>query len=75
MSITDPTHPSWVADALDDNKRRKLILSWQSVPGRGLVVVAADMEEVELKTEADARLFLAGISSAMTAFHDGKAQR
>lgn len=65
--------PSWVLDALDDNTRRKLILSWRTVPGRGLVVVAADMEEVELKTEADAKLFLAGISSAMTAFHDGKA--
>jgi hypothetical protein len=67
--------PSLVLDALDDNKRRKLILSWRRVPGRGIVVIAADMEEVELKTEQDARLFLAGISSAMTAFHDGQAAR
>ena len=65
--------PSWVLDALGDNARRKLILSWQAVPGRGLVVVTADMEEVELRTEADAKLFLAGISSAMTMYHDGAA--
>ena len=73
MSTTDM--PSWVLDALDDNKRRRLIESWQQVPGRGIVVIAADMEEVELKTEQDAKLFLAGISSALTAFHDGEASR
>lgn len=67
------TMPSWVLDALDDNKRRRLILSWRRVSGRGIVVIAADMEEVELRTEAEARLFLAGISSALTAFVDGKA--
>lgn len=65
--------PSWVLDALDDNKRRRLILSWRRVPGRGIVVIAADMEEVELRTEHEARLFLAGLSSALTAFTDGKA--
>jgi hypothetical protein len=63
--------PTWVLDALDDNARRKLILSWRAVPGRGLVVVSAGMQEVELKTEADATLFLAGVSSALTAFHSG----
>ena len=68
------TMPSWVLDALDDNKRRRLILSWERVPGRGIVVVAADMEEVELRTERDAKLFLAGLSSALTAYTDGEAQ-
>ena len=67
--------PSGVLDALDDNVRRHLILSWRRVPGRGIVVIAADMEEVELKTEGEARLFLAGLSSALTAFTDGKAGR
>jgi len=73
---TEPEHrfPGWVLDALDDNVRRKLIESWRRVPGRGLVVIAADMEEVELKTEHDAVLFLAGVSSALTAFHDGEAR-
>ncbi len=67
--------PSWVLDALDDDKRRKLILSWRLVPGRGIVVIGADMAETELTSEHDAKLFLAGISSAMTAFHDGQAAR
>ena len=67
--------PSWVLDALDDDKRRKFILSWQAVPGRGIVVIGRDMEETELLTERDADRFLAGISSAMTAFHDGQAAR
>ena len=31
------------------------------------------MKETELLTEHDAKRFLAGISSAMTAFHDGQA--
>lgn len=69
----DETTPSWVLDALDDSKRRKLIESWQSVPGRGIVVIGADMEETELRSEHDAKLFLAGISSALTAFHAGEA--
>ena len=74
MTEQQPEAPAtWVLDALDDNKRRRLILSWQRVPGRGIVVIAADMAEVELRTEGDARLFLAGISSAMTAFHGGEA--
>lgn len=68
------TFPSWVLDALDDNTRRKLILSYRLTIGRGIVVIAADMTEVELKTERDAELFLAGVSSAMTAFHDGEAR-
>lgn len=71
--MSTETMPSWVLDALDDNKRRRLILSWRRVPGRGIVVIAADMEEVELRTEHEARLFLAGLSSALTAFTDGKA--
>ena len=69
------TMPTWVLDTLDDNKRRRLILSWRHVPERGIVVITSNMGEVELKTEHDARLFLAGISSAMTAFHDGQAAR
>jgi len=47
--------PSWVIDALDDNARRKLILSWRQVPGRGLVVIGADMAETVLATEDAAR--------------------
>lgn len=65
-----PSMPSWVLDALDG---RRLILSWHRVPGRGIVVITADMEEVELRTEHGASLFLAGISSALTAFTDGRA--
>ncbi len=77
MSTTEPSRhwPGWVLDALDDNARRKLILSWRQVPGRGLVVIGADMAETELKTEDAAEAFLAGVSSAMTAFHDGEAGR
>lgn len=67
--------PSWVLDALTDRARQKLVLSWQRTRDRGVVVVCADMEEVELRTERDAKLFLAGISSALTAFHDGEARR
>ena len=76
MSTAEPEHrfPSWVLDALDDNARRRLILSYRPVPDRGLVVIGADMEEVELKTERDAVLFLAGVSSALTAFTDGEAR-
>lgn len=65
--------PSWVTESLDDAKGRKLIESWQSVPGRGIVVIGGDMAETELRSEHDAKLFLAGISSALTAFHDGEA--
>jgi len=64
---------TWVLDALDDDKRRNLILSWQIVPGRGVVVIGADMAETELRTEHAASLFLAGISSALTAMVSGKA--
>ena len=67
--------PSWVRATLADRKARKLIESWQSVPGRGIVVIGADMAETELRSEHDAKLFLAGISSALTAFHDGEARR
>ena len=73
MSTT--TDETWLLDALDDNARRKLILSWRRDPERGVVVIAADMEEIELRTKREAVLFLAGISSAMTAFHDGQAAR
>ena len=67
--------PSWVLEALAGHKDRKLIESWQSVPGRGIVVIGADMAETELRSEHDAELFLAGISSSLTAFHDGEARR
>ncbi len=65
--------PTWVLDALEDNARRKLILSWRDVPGRGIVVVGGDMKETVLETERDADRFLAGLSSAACAFHDGEA--
>ena len=74
MTTEQDRFPGWVLDALNDNARRKLILSYHQVPGRGLVVIAADMEEVELKTEREAVLFLAGVSSALTAFTDGEAR-
>ena len=65
--------PTWVLDALDDDKRRHLILSWRLVAGRGIVVIAADMAEHELRSVREAGLFLGGVSSALTAFHDGEA--
>jgi len=64
---------TWVLDALDDDKRRNLILSWQIVPGRGVVVIGADMAETELRTGRDAEMFLAGLASAECAVHDGEA--
>ena len=66
--------PLWVTATLADRKARKLIESWEPVPGRGIVVVGVGVE-VELRSEHDAELFLAGLSSALTAFHDGEAQR
>jgi hypothetical protein len=53
MSTTEPERrfPGWVLDALDDNTRRKLILSWRQVPGRGIVVIGADMAEHDLTRE------------------------
>ena len=45
------TFPGWVLDVLDDNVRRKLIESWRPVPGRGLVVIGADMAERTLDAE------------------------
>jgi len=76
MSTPEPEarFPGWVIEALDDAARRKLIESYRRVPGRGIVVIGADMGEVELKTERDAVLFVAGVSSALTAFHDGEAR-
>ena len=75
MTEHQPDCQPWITQQLDQYQSRKLILSWRQVPGRGIVVIAADMEEIVLKSEHDAKLFLAGISSAMTAFHDGQAAR
>jgi hypothetical protein len=66
--VTEPI-PPWVASVLDGYRQQGLIVSWRRVADRGIVVVAADMSRVELKTERDAILFRAGVSSAITTYH------
>jgi hypothetical protein len=60
------------ADALDRYAREHLIESWREVPGRGIVVIGADMAETELETARDAEMYLAGLASAECAVHTGK---
>jgi hypothetical protein len=57
---------------LDRYRDEGLILSWEHVPGRGLVVVAADMEERAYTSPGDAGEFLGGLASAECAIRTGK---
>ena len=60
-------------DDLARYARKHLIESFREVPGRGLVVIGADMAETVLETGRDAEMFLAALASAECAVHDGEA--
>ena len=63
----------WITRQLTQYQGQKLILSWREVPGRGLVVIGADMAEWTLASDREAEVYLGGLASAVQAYHAGEA--
>jgi hypothetical protein len=74
MSTTEstPPVPDSIRQSLDQYATGKLIESWRYVPGRGIVVIGADMAERVLSPER-AEAFVWGLDSAACAIRDGEA--
>ena len=67
--------PSWVLDALDDNERRKLILSYRLVPAEARPLSVRTWKKSSSGRSRTRNCSWPGSPSAMTAFHDGQASR
>lgn len=60
--------------SLNQARDAGLIISWEDVSGRGLVVITGGMAEIVLHTEREAGLACGILDGAVCALRDGKAR-